>query len=105
MARNYDFVSGDTGSKLRVRCLNIDGTTIDLTGTTVAIAWIVRATDAEIVQAMTILNPILGTAEYQFQAGELTSPAMSFEIRITDILSNQISSLDLVDVQIREQLP
>lgn len=102
---DYQFVSGDTGSKLRIRCLNIDSTVIDLTSTTVKIAWLNRETNAEIEQTMTILNPILGTAEYLFLAGELMAPLMSFEIRITDSGARVISSLQLVDVPVREQLP
>jgi hypothetical protein len=102
---DYQFVSGDTGSRLRVRCLNIDGTVIDLTNVVVGIEWFDRATDAVISQGMTILNPVLGTAEYLFQAGELVSPSMSFEIMITDASNEVIRSLQLVDVAVREKLP
>jgi len=103
---SYKFVSGDTGSVLRVTCTNdSDGSVINLTGSTVSLRWFDRATDAVINKAMTLVTPASGICSYQFVAGELVSPSMSFEVRITDGSSAVIRSLNLIDVDVRERLP
>jgi len=102
----YQFVSGDTGSVLRVTCKNdSDNTAINLTGSTVSLRWFDRATDAVITKAMTLVTPASGICSYQFATGELVSPSMSFEVRITDGSSAIIRSLNLIDVDVREKLP
>ncbi len=77
------FVAGDTGSVYRVTCKNSDGTLIDLNGKTVTLCWIDEDGD-EVSRSMTIIDADNAIAEYQFQSGELYSPEMRFQVRITD---------------------
>jgi hypothetical protein len=63
------------------------------------------ATDAVIEQTMTQITPTSGVCEYQFAAGELVSPSMSFEVRITDSGGFIVRSLQLVNIPVRQQLP
>jgi hypothetical protein len=103
----FRFVSGDTGSKLRVTCRNdSDNSVIDLTGATVALRWYNRATDAVIERTMSIINPATGgQAEYQFAAAELVAPEMDFEVRITDSGGKIVRSLDLLAEGVRQAYP
>ena len=81
---DYDFRAGDTGSKLRVTCKDSQTeVAINLTGAAVKLQW--RKADATLASvAMTVTDAVNGVAEYQFLAGELTSPAMDFSVEITD---------------------
>ena len=100
----YSFVSGDTGSTLRVTCTNdSDSTAIDLTGCTLALRW---KDSANVLQskAMTIVTAASGIAEYNFAAGELFAPSMSFEVQITDATSKVIRSLNPIEVSVRAAL-
>lgn len=100
----YDFVSGDTGSKIQVTCKDNDlGTAINLTGATVTISW-ENASGTVVTKTMTITNAVSGIAEYQFLAGELLSGKMKFEIVITDAIGKIISNLSLIEVSVREQM-
>jgi len=104
MASRYQFVSGDTGSKLQVTCKNdADNSIINLTGATVKLKWKDSA-GLLISKTMTITNAVGGIAEYQFGTSELYAGAMSFEIEITDTSSKIITSLSLVDTTIRNRL-
>jgi hypothetical protein len=105
MTIDYSFVSGDTGSELQLTCTNKSGAVINLTGATIALRWFNRATEAVIERAMTIMVAASGTAKYKFLAGELVSPSMSFEVRITDSGGFIVRSLQLVDIPVRQQLP
>jgi hypothetical protein len=103
---SYKFVAGDTGSVLRVTCTNdSDGTAINLTGSTVVLRWFNRATEAVIEQTMTLVTPASGICSYQFAAGELVSPSMAFEVKITDGSGKVIRSLNLLNEAVREKLP
>ena len=88
----YEFVAGDTGSKLRVTCQNSDGTVIDLTGATVVLKWHDIA-GLLVTRTMTIVNAVAGIVEYQFLASELIAKTMDFEVEITDSGGNVLRSL------------
>lgn len=101
MTTRYEFTSGDTGSVLRVTCVNDDDeSAIDLTGATVVLKWYSRA-GTLVSQTMTLVTPASGICSYQFAAGELEAPAMSFEVQITDASSKVIRSTATLDVDVR----
>lgn len=105
MASTYQFVAGDTGSKLKVICKNdADNSLIDLAGATVKLKW--KDTSGTLVaKTMIILNPSTdGKAEYQFAANELFAGTMDFEIEITDSGGKIIKSLDLIRETVRKAL-
>lgn len=100
----YEFVTGDTGSKLVVTCTDsVLGTSIDLTGTTVKLHWI---TNAGVLanKTMTITSAATGVCNYQFLAAEIEAPTMTFEVEITDAATKVITSLDPIVVSVRDQL-
>lgn len=100
----YQFVAGDTGSKLEVTCINDDtGAVINLTGSTVKLKWKNTAGVLQI-KTMTITSAVGGVAEYQFLTGELFSGTMNFEVEITDSSSKIIRSLDLISEKVRRAL-
>jgi len=102
MSATYDFVAGDTGSVLRVTCVNDDDdSAIDLTGATVALQWIRRSDGALQSKTMTIVTAASGICSYQFATGELEAPSMRFEVKITDSGSKVIRSLDPLEVDVR----
>ena len=103
---SYEFVAGDTGSKLRVTCKNSsDLTAIDLTGAVVALKWRSSVSDAIVTKTMTLLSPNTdGKAEYQFGTSELEKGPMSFEVQITDAGGKVVRSLDLISETVREAL-
>jgi len=99
---SYKFVSGDTGSTLRVTCLNDDDSAIiNITGATVVLRWLNPTTNAYIEKTMTLITPLSGIADYQFLAGELIAPSMAFEVRITDGSGKIIRSLNPINVDVR----
>lgn len=102
---SYQFVAGDTGSKLRVTCKNdSDNTVIDLTDATVKLKWKDSSGTLQ-SKTMTIISPATnGIAEYQFASGELYSGTMSFEIEITDAGGKIIKSLDYIVERVRAGL-
>lgn len=101
---SYQFVSGDTGSKLQVTCKNDgDGSVINLTGATVKIKW-KTAAGATVTKTMTVINAAGGIAEYQFASGELYEGWMNFEIEITDSSSKVIRNLSLLQEKVRGAL-
>ena len=98
---SYSFVSGDTGSVLRVTCTNdSDDSAINLTGSTLSLRWL-NSSGVLVTQAMTIVTAASGIAQYQFGASELYAPSMSFEIRITDSSANVIRNLSPIEVNVR----
>ena len=100
----YEFVAGDTGSILEVTCKNDDdNTAINLTGCTVALQW--KGIDGVLVsKTMTVTNAAGGVAQYQFATAELFSGAMEFEVKITDVNSKVIRSLNLLSEGVRRAL-
>jgi len=107
VSRAYLLVSGDTGSKLVINCTNEDGSPIDLTGRTVLLEWH-DAGGALQSRAMTVTNPTDpagGVAEYTFLTGELISPAMDFQVRITITATGFfVHNIELLSVPVREVL-
>ncbi|MCC7202439.1 MAG: BppU family phage baseplate upper protein [Nitrospirae bacterium] len=105
MSSTYQFVAGDTGSKLKVTCKNdADNSIIDLTGATVKLKW-KDSGGALQTKTMTVLTPATnGQAEYQFASGELFAGTMNFEVEITDAGSKVIRCLDLIIGKVRELL-
>lgn len=102
MSTSYEFTSGDTGSVLRVTCVNDDDeSAIDLTGATVELQWNRRSDGALQTKSMTLVTPASGICSYQFATGELEAPAMSFEVKITDASSKVIRSTATIDVDVR----
>ena len=80
MSIPYDWVAGDTGSKLLVTCTNReDQAAIDLDGATVNLKY--KIDDGDLVtREMTNLSPTAnGQAEYTFLTGELTAVAAGCE--------------------------
>lgn len=99
-----DLVTGDTGSKLQVTCKDNDsGAVIDLTGATVTLRW---QNKLGVVQnkTMTITNAAGGVAEYEFLAGEISYPKMSFEVRIVDSGGKEITNLEPIELVVRTRL-
>ena len=104
MASRYQFVSGDTGSKLQVTCKNdADNTVIDLTGSTVKLKW-KNSVGTLVTKTITITNAVGGIAEYQFGTSELYAGTMYFEIEIADASSKIFRNLSLLTEKIREGL-
>jgi hypothetical protein len=102
---SYDFVAGDTGSKLRVTIYNKNtGGLFDLTDCTVKIRWFDIA-GTEVLHDMIIASAVSGVAEYQFTEGELYAPMMSFEIKVTDSTGGVLTSLEVSEVRVRTPLP
>ena len=98
----YDFVTGDTGSKLEVTCKEAStGDPIVLSGATVRLKWISDG----VVQSrtMTITSAAGGVVEYQFAADELEAPAMRFDVEIADN-GNVRTAADLIRVSVREEI-
>ena len=104
MASTYQFVAGDTGSKLEITCKNdSDGTVIDLTGSVLKLKW--KGADGVLVsKTMTVTSAIAGIAEYQFLATELFAGTIQFEVEITDASGKVIRSLDLIAEKVRRAL-
>lgn len=101
----YQFVSGDTGSTLKVTCKNDgDSTIIDLTGATVKLRWKDSSSTLQ-TRTMSIVNPATsGIAEYQFLAGELFAGLMNFEVEITDSGGKIIRCLEIIAEKVRAAL-
>jgi hypothetical protein len=102
----YDFVEGDTLSKLRVVCRDAQTEEpIPLTGFTVKLGW--RKADGTLVdplQIMTQVDSPQGVTEYQFGPGELYAGVMEFEVSLWDSNGKLVKSLDLVRKRVRRKL-
>ncbi len=98
-----DFVTGDTGSTLRVTCRRKDALTIiDLSGATVVLSW--KDKDGNTVSKnMTLSDAVNGIAIYKFLATELVDPWMSFEVQITDPGGFILSNLVPIEVKVRAE--
>lgn len=106
MSARHQFVAGDTGSKLRVTCIDdATGLPIDLTGATVTLRWRNSAATNTLEKTMTKVAPETGgIAEYQFATGELYAKEMRFEVKIVDAGGKELNALDLLVEKIREPL-
>jgi hypothetical protein len=93
MSSDYQFTENDTGSVLRVTHKYVQtSAVIDLTGKTAKLLW---RDSSGVLQSrdMTAVTPSSGKADYQFLAGELTSPSMRFRGQVVDALGKTITSL------------
>jgi hypothetical protein len=100
---NYQLVAGDTASKRRVTCFDNDtGLPFDLTGATVKLKW--KSAGALVTRTMAVVDAAGGVAEYQFLAGEIVVPSMTFEVEITDSAGKVVRSLQLDTVPVRAAL-
>jgi hypothetical protein len=100
---SYDFVQNDTASKITVTCRNSQNALINLTGYTVSVHWRNNA-DSLTTRTMTITNAAGGVAEYLFQAGELEAPKMRLEIAITIPGIGELTSREVINLLVREQI-
>ena len=95
----YQFVQGDTASKLEVTCKDQDGNAIDLSGCTVRCAWGSGA------RTMTITNAAGGIAEVTFSdEDDLVAGEMSVEIEIVDAAGGKKTSLTPLTFTVRPRL-
>lgn len=80
----WDFVAGDTGSKLVVTCKEQATKAVkNLTGASLKLKW--KINDGTLSQpTMTITDAPNGIAEYQFASGELVAGMMEAAVEITD---------------------
>lgn len=98
-----DLVAGDTGSKLRVTC--IDAATkakLDLTGKTVKLIWARPSNGGAVVKTMSVVDAPNGVAEYQFAANEIEAPQMVFDVKVYNADATVLSSLNTLVEQVRE---
>lgn len=100
----YDFVTGDTGSRLQVTCKDsATGNAMSVAGATVRLRW--EDANGDIAtRTMTISDAAAGVVYYQFAANELIAPKMRFEVEVTDVSNNVVTGLDLIEVTVREQM-
>ncbi len=100
----FSFVEADTASILRITCKNKGtGGAIDIDGSVVKLLWKTRK-GAAVEKTMTLIDAANGIAEYQFSTDELESPAMKFEVEITDGPGKVFRSLDVLYELVRKQL-
>ncbi len=100
-----NFVEGDTESALRITCIDsVTSNVLNLSSSTIKIRWktklgVVKLKDMEIIDA------IKGVVQYQFLAGELEPPEMSFDVIITNNLTNKIVTCEnLVKILVRNKI-
>jgi len=99
-----DLVTGDTGSIIQVACTDSrTSDAINLTGATVRLKWIDNS-NIVVTKTMTVVSVTAGTAKYQFLAGEIIYPKMTFEIEITDAWGAIITNLKPFELSVRAQL-
>jgi len=102
---NYDFVAGDTASVYGPRTLTDSGgsTVLDLTGSTVNLLIYQNAGDYQISNGappptfsrqMAIVDPLLGTVQYQFATGDLVSGVMYLIIQVVNSLGDILTETD-----------
>lgn len=100
----YNFVEGDTGSAIQVKCLDtVSSAPIDLTDSTVKIRWVTKAKVTKL-KDMIILDEIAGIVQYNFGVGELEPPSMSFDVIITGADSKIVTCKDIIQVTVRKHL-
>jgi hypothetical protein len=100
---NYDTVEEDARISYQVTCVDAAGTPIDLTGGSAVLRW-KHLNDAAVEQAMTIDDAANGIVSYEFQAGELLSPAMELEVTVTLPTGVIMTSTELMRLAVRARL-
>lgn len=96
----YDFVQNDTGSALRITCLDDAGAAIDITGAALTLLWRDIA-GVSVERSMSIIDAAGGVAEYQFAASELFARSMTFTVRIVDALGGVLHSREPIRLTVR----
>jgi len=96
----YDFVQDDTGSSLRIECLDAANAPIDITGGTVTLKWRDKARQL-ITHDMSMIDAVNGIAEYQFAVGELFAPSMDITVRIVDSQGQVLHSRESIKLSVR----
>lgn len=101
----YDFVTGDTGSSIKITCKDKEtGAIISLVGASAKLRW-VDITGVPVERTMQIVAPgTLGQVTYTFAANELFGPRMKFEVEVTDSANKIITTVRTIDVNVREQI-
>lgn len=102
----YDFVKGDTLSKLRVKFVDAaSGEAIPLAGFTPKLAW--KDKNGVLIDplvTMAVVDAPNGVAEHQFLEDELFAGFMRFEPRLYDGTGKLVTSLNLITKRVRELL-
>lgn len=106
---SYDFVAGDTGSVLRVQCVDAYDAVLPIPlGSTVHLRWRTSAVGVTPVtyvdKTMTVDDAVQGKVSYQFGANELVAGKMRFEVQIIDVLTNTVTSTNVLEVSVRGRL-
>ena len=106
MKSKHQFVENDTGSALRITCIDDETELpVNLTNKTVYIRFKINS-GATASQVMTILNTASGTVQYQFQAGELLRGTLYVAVRIIDNSdTTHVTQLDPFTYLVRAEFP
>jgi hypothetical protein len=99
-----DLVTGDTGSRLVCTVKDKStGTARNLTGAAVKLRW--RDNDRVVVtKTATVTDAAGGVCEYVFGAGEIIAPSMKIEVEVTDNTGKVTTSVDTIDLTVREEI-
>ena len=99
----FDFVAGDTASKLIITCKDQDDAAIDLTNYTVVLVW--RSDDKVVFsEEMTDNTPASGIMEYTFGDGELRAGTMYLEVKLLDSDGKAVSSCEEIYYTVRPRI-
>jgi len=100
----HNFVEGDTGSTLQVKCIDsVSSNPISLLDSTVQIKWIGERHCPE-YRDMEIIDEVNGIVQYTFDIDELEAPSMNFDIIITDSDGRFVTCKNLVRVNVRRRV-
>jgi len=104
MPIGYSFVTGDTGSILKITCKDAQTeAAMDITGSTVRLKW-KDAAGVLVTKVMDIVTPLQGIAQYQFAVGDLIAPKMRLEVEITDASGKVFSSIKPLEELVRGEV-
>lgn len=97
-------VKGDTGSAVRITCVdNITSQPIVLSDSTVKLQW--KANNVLVEKTMTIIDAAKGIVQYTFGTDELVPPSMSFDVVITNLLTQtHITCKDILTILVRDRV-
>ena len=96
----YDLTEGDN-SLLEITCTRKDGSVIDLTGSAVQLIWDDQNGNDVIADAA-VVDAANGLIQYRFTNGQVYSPEMNIEVKITDGSGNVLRSTQTIDLIVRE---
>lgn len=106
---SFDFVAGDTGSWLKVQCVDAYNVPMAVPlGSTVTLRWKTSGLGVTPVvykeKTMNIDDPETGKVSYRFLGTELVAGKMRFEVVVTDVLTNKVTSVNVIEVSVRGPL-